>query len=262
MIAQFEQNQRDAIGKKLRELMENWRAAHPGEKLTDETLGKAIRASREAVNGWKNGKTFPSGDYLSDLCSFFGVPPTFFDQAEDELIYTDEQRHRDLDQLCRRTADHIGLRESLVQFIKETPALADLVASVSWVHSVVNPPDSKVPDHGSAFQYVSSSGARFYLPDDVLYMLRCVQRDLEDYAAFLVRKYSGLIVDAHKAPAGTDHGPSPVVRFALDLDGMASLSPDESSMVSIMRLLDEKGKVKLAEYAAHIAHDNRKEKQL
>lgn len=259
MVSQFEQNRRDALGKKLRELMENWRAAHPGERLTDDSLAAAVNASREAVNGWKNGKTFPSGTYLSDLCSFFGVPPTYFDPAEDELIYTDEQRHKDIESLCRRAAAHIGLSESLLRFIKESPGLADLVISASWVNPVINPPDSKVPDNGSAFQFESSSGVRIYLPDEVIYMLRCVQRDLEEYAAFLIRKYSRTIIDAHKSSGGNV---SPSVSFALDLDGMASLSPDESSMISIFRLLDEKGKKELAKQAAHIAHKNRKENQL
>ena len=262
MVSQFEQNRRDALGKKLRELMDRWRAAHPGEKLTDDTLAAAVHASRESVNGWKNGKAFPSGTYLSDLCSFFGVPPTYFDPADDELIFTDEQRHRDIENLCRRAAAHIGLTESLLRFIKESPGLADLVISASWVNPVVNPPDSKVPDNGSAFQFESSSGVRVYLPDDVLYMLRCVQRDLEEYASFLIRKYSQVISSHYQASEkdrrSADYVP-PVSRFALDLDGMASLSPDESSVVSIFRLLDEKGRKELAKYAAHIAHKNRKE---
>lgn len=259
MVSQFEQNRRDALGKKLRELMDNWRAAHPGEKLTDDTLAAAVHASRESVNGWKNGKAFPSGTYLSDLCSFFGVPPTYFDPAEDQLIFTDEQRHRDIENLCRRVAAHIGLSESLLRFIKERPGLADLVISASWVNPVTNPPDSKVPDSSSAFQFESSSGVRIYLPDEVLYMLRCVQRDLEEYAAFLIRKYSRTIIDAHKASAGNEQSLPPSVSFALDLDGMASLSPDESSMISMFRLLDEKGKKELAKQAAHIAHKQRKE---
>ena len=258
MDTQFKKNRNLAFAKKLRSLMKD-RKSDRGKSVTQEELASAIFSSRSAVAKWLSGENYPSDSSLASLCEFFGVPPTYFDPAEDELIYTDEQRHRDMENLCRRAAAHIGLSESLLRFIKESPGLADLVISASWVNPVINPPDSKVPDNGSAFQFESSSGVRIYLPDEVIYMLRCVQRDLEEYAAFLIRKYSRTIVDAHKSSGGNV---SPSVSFALDLDGMASLSPDESSMISIFRLLDEKGKKELAKQAAHIAHKNRKEKQL
>lgn len=260
MDTQFEKNRNLAFSEKLRSLMKD-RKNDRGKPITQEELASAIFSSRSSVAKWLSGENYPSDPSLASLCEFFGVPPTFFDPEEGELIYMDEERHKELDQLCRRTADHIGLRESLVQFVKETPALADLVASVSWVHSVVNPPDSRVPDNGSAFQYVTSSGARFYLPDDVLYMLRCVQRDLEEYSAFLIRKYSPVIsahyLSSEQEKKSPDYLP-PVSRFARDLEGFSALSPDESSMISIFRLLNEKDRIELVKQAAHMTHKARK----
>ena len=260
MSTQFEEQRKRLFAEKLKSLMSG-RINSRGKPLTQDDLASALHASRFTVTGWLNGRAYPSGSYVSSLCEFFGVPPTFFDPEEGELVYTDEARHKELNQLCRKTADRIGLRESLVQFIKETPALADLVASVSWVHSVVNPPDSRVPDNGSAFQYVTSSGARFYLPDDVLYMLRCVQRDLEEYSAFLLRKYSPVIsshyLSSEQERKSPDYLP-PVSRFSRELEGFSALSPDESSMVSILRLMSEKDRKELVKQAAHMIHKARK----
>ena len=256
MIQQFEENKKAAFAKKLRKLMDGWSESH-GKKLTQDALAAAINASRYTVTGWLNEKVFPSDSAIPALCEFFGVPPTYFDPEEGELIYTDEQRHKDLDQICRRAADHVGLSESFVRFVKESPGLADLVIAASWVNSIVNPPDSKVPETDSPFQFVSSSGVRIYLPDEVIFMLRCVQRDLEEYAGFLIRKYSQPINDYYRPAAGQDRV-SPLSVFARDLDGMSALSPDETSMVSIMRLMDDQGRMELAKQAAHIVHQIRK----
>ena len=258
MISQFEENRKAAFSKKLRALFDAWKENHPGFTQTD--LAVAVNAARETVNGWLQGKTYPSDSAIPALCEFFSVPPTYFDPEEGELIYTDEQRHADLDRVCRSAADHVGLSESLLRFIKERPVLADLVISASWVNPVINPPDSKVPDSSSPFQFVSSSGVRIYLPDEVISMLRCVQRDLEEYAAFLIRKYSRVIIDGHSPSAGEDQQRiSPSARFDLDLNGMSALSLDESSMISIMRLMDDSGRMELAKRAAQIVHKNRKE---
>lgn len=257
MITQFDEGRKRVFAKKLRALMESWEQSH-GQNLTQDALADAIHASRFTVTGWLNEKSFPSDSMIPALCQFFSVPPTYFDPEESELIYTDEQRHKDLDQLCRRAADHVGLNESLLRFIKESPALADLVIGASWVNPVVNPPDSQVPNTDSPYQFQSSTGIRIYLPDEVIFMLRCVQRDMEEYAAFLIRKYSQPINDYYRPAAGQDHA-SPLSVLSRDLDGMAALSPDESSMVSIMRLMDDKGRMELAKQAAHIVHKLRKE---
>ena len=255
MVLHLEESKKMIFAKKLKSLFDDWKENHPG--FTQEALGRAVNAERVTVNGWLHGKTYPSGSYLESLCEFFSVPPTYFDASEDELIYTDEQRHKDLEQMCRRAADHVGLSESLVRFVRECPALADLVISASWVNPVVNPPDSKVPETDSPYQFTSSTGVRIYLPDDVIFMLRCVQRDLEEYAAFLIRKYSQPISDYYR-PSADQERISPLSVFAKDLDGMSALSPDESSMVSIMRLMDDQGRIELAKQAAHIVHQIRK----
>jgi len=261
MTTQFDENRKSVFSKKLRSLMEGYKKTH--EKFTQGDLASAINASREAVVGWFNEKFYPSDTYISALCEFFGVPPTYFEPEEGELIFTDEQRHRDLEALCRRNADYVGLSVSLLQFIKERPGLADLVISASWVNPVVNPPDSKVPNTDSPFQFESSSGVRIYLPDEVIYMLRLVQRDLEEYAGFLIRKYSQTISDYRRPSAGQDRPQqSPLTSFSLDLEGASGLTPDEYSVVSMVRLMDEKGRIELAKQAAHIVHRQRKQSRI
>ena len=262
MNPQFEENRKSAFAKKLRALMDGWSESH-GKRLTQDALADAIHASRFTVTNWLNEKAYPSDSAFPDLCSFFGVPPTYFDPEESELIFTDEQRHRDLDDLCRRNARHVGLSDSLLQFIKERPGLADLVISASWVNPVINPPDSKVPNTDSPFQFESSSGVRIYLPDEVIYMLRLVQRDLEEYAGFLIRKYSQTISDYRRPSAGQDRPQqSPLTSFSLDLEGASGLTPDEYSVVSMVRLMDEKGRIELAKQAAHIVHRQRKQSRI
>ena len=255
MVPQFEQNKKAAFAKKLRGLMDGWEKSHD-RKLTQGELAAAVFVSRESLNGWLQGKTFPVDSAVSGLCAFFGVPPTYFDPEENELIYTDEERHKELDAMCRSRAEEIGLSESFVHFCKERPGLADLLISASWVNPVVNPPDSKVPDGDSVYQFRSSSGVRVYLPDDVLYMLRCVQRDLEEYSAFLIRKYSQTISAYYQHQGGN---PLPPVRqFVLDLEGMPSLSAGESVLVDSFRLMDDDSREELIKSAATLHAKSRK----
>ena len=260
-IPQFDKNRKKAFSQKLKDLISGWEASHPGEKLSQQRLGDAISGSRESVSGWLTGKSYPNSSAISALCDFFSVSPQYFDpEAED--LFTNEQRHREYSAYCKHLADHVGLRDSFVQFVKESPGLADLVVKASWVNPVYNPPDKDVPRNpdDSPYQFESSNGVRVYLPDDVLYMLRCVQRDAEEYSAFLLQKYSQTISEYHRPPAGSDpQRIPPASRFALDLDGMPSLSPDESLIVSSMRLMDDSGKTELAKQAAHILHNHKKE---
>lgn len=261
-IPQFDKNRKKAFAQKLKDLISGWEASHPGEKLSQQRLGDAISGSRESVSGWLTGKSYPNSSAISALCDFFSVSPQYFDpEAED--LFTNEQRHREYSAYCKQLADHIGLRESFVRFVKESPGLADLVVKASWVNPVYNPPDKDVPRNpdDSPYQFESSNGVRVYLPDDVLYMLRCVQRDAEEYSAFLLQKYSQTISDHHRPPAGTDPKRiRPIEQFSLNLDGMPSLSPDEAFMISVMRSMDDKGRKELAKQAAHIIHHTKGEK--
>jgi transcriptional regulator with XRE-family HTH domain len=247
MVSQFDKNRKTAFARKLRGLMEGWEKSH-GKKLTQGDLAAAVFVSRESLNGWLQGKTFPVDSAISGLCTFFGVPPTYFAPDEEELIYTDEERHKELDARCRKIADRIGLSESLLQFCKERPDLADLLISASWVNPVINPPDSKIPDSDSVYQFVSSSGVRVYLPKDVLYMLRCVQRDLEEYSSFLIRKYSQTISEYYQRQ--DEDSLPPARKYALDLEGMPSLSADESLLIDAFRKMDSKNREEFIKSAA------------
>ena len=260
-LPQFDKNRKKAFSQKLKDLISGWEASHPGEKLSQQRLGDAISGSRESVSGWITGKSYPNSSAISALCDFFSVSPQYFDPESDDL-YTSEQRHREYSAYCKRLADHIGLMESFVQFVKESPGLADLVVKASWVNPVYNPPDENIPRNpdNSPFQFESSNGVRIYLPDDVLYMLRCVQRDAEEHSFFLLQKYSQTISDYHRSQAGTDaQRLPPASRFALDLEGMPSLSTDEAFMISVMRSMDDKGREEIAKQAAHILRSHKKE---
>ena len=250
-MTQFETNRKMKFSKKLKTIIQKWEEAN-GKTLSQAELAAQVHAARETVNSWLTGRNFPSKAAIDDLCKFFSVPPEYFNpepESIEEFILLDEGMHKQLSGECEQTARRIGLDFSLVQFLKNNPALADSIVSVSWVDALIQPDEKDIPDNpdGSPFQFTSSSGVKIYLPPEVLYMLRVVQRDLTEYASFLVQKWSKVIVSAHNETAGKEWFTggdgtrsrsgeeyiSASHRFALELKGRGSLTPGASLIVDM-----------------------------
>jgi len=275
-MSQFEENRKIKFSKKLKVLIEKWEEAN-GKPLSQGMLASHVNAARETVNSWLTGRNFPSKAAIDDLCKFFSVPPEYFNpepESIEEFILLDEGMHKKLSGECEQTARRIGLDFSLVQFLKNNPVLADSVVRVSWVDALLQPHDKDIPDSpdGSPFQFTSSTGVKIYLPAEVLYMLRVVQRDLSEYAAFLIEKWSKVIETAHKesmgkvmfeGPSGThfetgEEYTSASKRFALELMGRGSLTPGASHIVDMYNQMTGREQEQLISSTRKAFHESRK----
>lgn len=248
-MSQFENNRKKEFASVLRQLKQNWQSAHGS--LTDEDLAEAVDVSRESVNRWMNGSSYPSKGKLSALAEFFHVPVSFFSEKKEKqqgLTLIDENAHSVLEEQCEKLAEHIGLSPAFVSFIKESPGLSDLIVSLCWVNPQIQSLDPSVPEiKENVFQFVSSSGVKVYLPKEVIQMLRNVQEDLSDYLLFLLQKHRKVIDEYF-----TDHkGIEPASRYALIRRGMSGLSDLEAAMIDMYRLHPELSERRKGERIAH-----------
>lgn len=248
-MSQFENNRKKEFASVLRQLKQNWQSAHGS--LTDEDLAEAVDVSRESVNRWMNGSSYPSKGKLSALAEFFHVPVSFFSEKKEKqqgLTLIDENAHSVLEEQCEKLAESIGLSPAFVSFIKERPGLSDLIVSLCWVNPKIQSLDPSVPEiPENVFQFVSSSGVKVYLPKEVIQMLRNVQEDLSDYLLFLLQKHRKVIDEYF-----TDHkGIEPASRYALIRRGMGGLSDIEAAMVDMYRLHPELSESRKGERIAH-----------
>lgn len=233
-MSQFEENKRKRFSDTLRQLYRHWRE-NVDPKLSQEKLAEELYVARETVSGWLNGRQYPQPDMIVKLAAYFHVPPGYLsgEELHQGLTLLDEKAHKELEARCESVAERIGLSPAFVSFIKENPALSDLIVSLCWVNPAVQSLDPAVPElKENTFQFVSSSGVKVYLPDDVLQMLRCVQEDLSEYLPFLFQKHRKVIDDFFD-----DHrGAPPSSRYDLIRRGMGGLSEVEAAMVDIYRL--------------------------
>jgi hypothetical protein len=84
-----------------------------------------------------------------------------------------------------------------------------------------------------------------------------VQRETVEAIQFFIQKRMGTITDYYQRR----EGPPPERVYWLESQGMSGLSDDEASMISILRLMDGKGRKAMAEHGARIVHRIRKEQR-
>ncbi len=270
-MSQFENNKKKMFAETLRDLIKDYEKQH-GEKLTQEVFAEKMGVVRETISYWLNGKSYPGTEAIDRMCTFFALPHNYFSTiGEDEgLTLTSKKMHDDLQREAEETANKIGLKSGLYAFIKENPALADAIVAASWVDAGLqsfNPNVPELPDH--TFQIKASSGVKIYPPDEVLYMLRVVQRDLEEYALFLIQKWSkviqeamddkqgrGVLYDGYDA-AGNEFV-SAKQRYHLELKGQSSLTPGSSLIADIYKLAAPDGQRAMIKAAQSVFHEYRK----
>ena len=261
-MSQFEENKKKVFAKKLKGLMQAWGQKN-GRKLTQDMLASKLFVSRETVSAWLNEKNYPPKGTIQMICKFFSVPENYFeprpilieDEFEDDSILMDEKHHIRLAKQCDEIAQKIGLNPAFLQFIKDSQSIQDQVMSVCVVNGFEQPyTKGVIPDNPDeklrAYQFVGSDGDKLYLSEDVLCMLRVVQRDLLEYADFLVRKWSRVLEELYDKHDGKEwnHGfpctrsesgeelITPPSRFSNELKGRGSLSFGESMLVDMYRL--------------------------
>lgn len=273
-MSQFEKNKKEVFSEQLKELMNNWKKTNK-KKLTQEELAKAIYVTRETVSGWINQRTYPLEDTIQRLCNFFKVPEWYFTKGNygNGQTVIDKQIHDNLEAECRKLSSRIGLSQAFVSFLKENQAIADAIISVSWIDDYIqsfSPSVPLLPDH--VFQFVSSSGIKIYPSEEILFMLRIVQREIGDYALYQVQKWSGVITETYKkemtigqrslgkygwrTDTGEEFTPA-AERFALELRGRGSLTQGASSLVNMYNSMTPDAQEQLLEYAHKAYHENR-----
>ena len=261
-MSQFEENKKKVFAKKLKGLMKAWSQKN-GRKLTQDMLASKLFVSRETVSAWLNEKNYPPKGTIQMICKFFSVPENYFrprfiyndEEFYDESLLMDEEYHIRLGKQCEKAAQDIGLNPAFLQFIKDSPTIQDRIMVVSEMSDsecpceIVRMPDN--PDERlRVYQFAGSNGEKVYLPQDVLSMLRVVQRDLLEYAEFLVNKWSKVFEDIYECNEGKEwhhHFPCSRAqsgeernttsnRFFNEMKGMGSLTWSESVLVDMYRL--------------------------
>ena len=268
-MSQFENNKKKIFAEQLRNIMKEYGKKH-GARITQEDLAEVVGVARETISFWLRAKSYPGAEYIKKLSKFFVVPPQYFEGIEEGQTLVDERIHKALEDEAEKTARKIGLSSGLVTFIKENPTLADAVVAASWVDAGLQSFSPNVPElPENTFQIKASSGVKIYPPDEVLYMLRVVQRDLEEYALFLIQKWSKIIqeaMDDRKARGvlydGVDAAGNEFVsakqRYHLELKGQSSLTPGSSLLADMYKLVDPKGQQAMIKAAQSVAHEYRK----
>jgi len=270
---EFTDNKKKLFPEQLRSLIDEYGKAR-GKKLTHAELAKQIPVARETISYWLSGKSYPGTEVIKRLTEIFALPPRYFEYYDDGMTLIDERTHNNLQREAEETAQHIGLSPALFAFIKENPALADAVVSASWVDAYLQSLDKNVPelpDH--TYQVKASSGVKIYPPAEVLYMLRIVQRDLTDYALFLIQKWSKIIHDKHKESltigevsetargsfdsSGNEYM-SPLECYSLELRGRSSLTPGSSLLVDMYKNMSHEGQKAMIDKAYDVFHEYRK----
>lgn len=274
-MSQFEDNKKKIFAEQLRCLMSEYEKSN-GKKLTQAELAEQIPVARETISYWLSGKSYPGSDALERLRDIFALPRNYFSNQsyDDGWTLIDKQSHDNLQREAEETARNIGLSPGLFAFIKESPALADAVVSASWVDGTIqslSPDVPELPDH--TYQIKASSGVKIYPPADVLYMLRVVQRDLSEYALFLIKKWSKVIDDTIKDAqrrgelSDTDCGcfdasgnefVSAVDRYWLELKGRGSLTPGSSLIVDMYEKSKPEGQSAIIKASRNVFHEYRK----
>lgn len=258
-MSHFEENRRKRFSEALKKLYQE-RKKNVDPKLSQEKLAEELFVARETVSGWMNGKQFPQPDMIVKLESYFNVPPGYFSSKEERkgLTLIDEEAHSVLEEQCERFAERIGLSPAFVSFIKESPALSDLIVSLCWVNPKIQSLDPSVPEiPENVFQFVSSSGVKVYLPKDVMQMLRNVQEDLSEYLPFLLQKHRRVIDEYYSSHRGIE----PASKYALIRRGMGGLSDVEAAMVDMYRLHPDLPEQRKGERIARFLRNVGKEKQ-
>lgn len=287
-MSQFDENRKKVFGRKLKELIDKW-AKTNGVRNRHDTLAAEFHVARETISAWANGRNLPSDETIKEICKFFSVTPNYFDpdlsvnegKVENDLILADKEYHIQMAKDCELTAKEIGLEPSLLELLKTSPQISDRIMSVSWVDAYAQPfeLEREVPDNPDeklrCYQFVSSVGQKVYVPDEVLYMLRVVQRDLLEYAGFLVDKWSKVIEDYHNGgrhiegnhgqytvrnSKGEEHV-SAIQRFAYELQGRGSLTPGACHLVDMYKLMPADDQEKLLSDTQHSLNESRKKRR-
>ena len=274
MLNSYDENRKMIFAARLKGLIKNWEQAN-GEQLSQGKLAEKLYFSRESVNGWLNGKRIPDKKTIAELCKFFSVPAEYFSAQLEDEIFVNESLHKELAAEAETTALQIGLSENFLQFIKENPSLADAVLSHAQYDALLQSNSPAVPENkGCPYQFISSSGEKIYLPEEMLLLLRIVQRDLIQYAEFLIQKWSKVLSDSHKEAlqgggiyessfgsyfekTGKEYTPARV-RLINELNGYGSLSGSAAKVAHWYSALDSREQTKALNdmYSAY-RHKNR-----
>ncbi len=192
---QFEENQKVVFSKRLKEILQR---REPKETL--DTLAELFNVERTTVNNWKHGRTLPGKAKRRNIAKALGVPENYFeaDYTLTDRDLADERYHWQMDQHYSGCGDEIGLSEHFVAFIRDNELFADIISNLQHIDIGLNSLDPRVPQTKSAYQFTTKAGERFYINEYVIYILRALQGDVENYIHMLLFRYEHILAEEER----------------------------------------------------------------
>ena len=187
---QFEENRKVVFSKRLNEVLQE-----RGRKETLDSLAELFDVERTTVNNWKHGRTLPGKAKRRNIAKALALPENYF-EPDYNLIdrdIADARHHWEMDQHYAGCGDEIGLDEDFVRFIRNNELFADMISNLQHIDVLLNSMDPRVPKTQSAYQFTDKAGERFYINEYMIYVLRVIQGDVEEYIHMLLLKYAQIM---------------------------------------------------------------------
>ena len=187
---EFEKNQRVIFSKRFNDALENRE-----QKETLDSLAELFDVERTTVNNWKHGKCLPGKAKRRNIARKLEKPENYFepDYTLEDQDLADARYHWKMDHHYAGCADEIGLDEDFVRFIRNNELFADMISNMQHIDVLLNSMDPRVPQTQSAFQFTTKAGERFYINEYMIYILRTLQGEVEDYIHSLLFKYEQIL---------------------------------------------------------------------
>lgn len=189
---QFEENQKVVFAKRLNEVLQERE-----HKETLDSLAELFDVERTTVNNWKHGKTLPGKAKRRNIAKALNLPENYF-EPDFSLIdrdIADARYHWKMDQHSVACGDEIGLDEDFVRFIRNNDRFPEIISNMQVIDLVLNSMDQRVPRTNSAYQFTDKAGERFYINEYMIYVLRVIQGDVEEYIHMLLLKYAQIMAE-------------------------------------------------------------------
>lgn len=170
--------------RKLRELIEAWQRDQKAQGLPWklEDLAQKLYCHRNTVSKWINGKAkLP----IDQLCDFFDVDPSYFVAKDlNELDLVDEPHHKWMQEGASRLANECGVSTGFLWYLKSDQQIQDTIVENQPTDAVLNSFDHDVPDVGSPYQFIHSSGEKIYLNEYTMPMLGRIEPKVKDFIEY------------------------------------------------------------------------------
>lgn len=198
---QFKENQKTLFAKRLNEALQKRKT-----KETLDSLAELFEVERTTVNNWKHGRCLPKQATRRSVARKLNLHENYFepDYTLEDQDLADARYHWKMDQHYAGYADEIGLDEDFVRFIRNNELFSDMISNLQHIDVLLNSMDPRVPKTQSAFQFTTKVGERFYINEYMIYILRALQGEVEDYIHSLLFKYEQILDEEERIRKNKD----------------------------------------------------------